>query len=192
MPNTRIPVLPTAILLFALGFGGRIALHEYHNFETVMVSVFLAAMLLPTAMSLLVTLSIMIFSDLYLGYFGTSKILFFTYTGFILVSFITSKFKDKIGGEVSAGTMYKFTSSGIIFALVYDTWTNFGVFWINYNHTIDNLFLVYVLGIPFMLYHILSSVMTFSLVGFPVYCALKNQEKSLDIKQHNVELEAEN
>ena len=192
MTNTRIPVLPTAILLFALGFGGRIALHEYHNFETVMVSVFLAAMLLPTVMSLLVTLSIMILSDLYLGYFGASKILFFTYTGFILVSFITSKFKDKIGGEVSAGTMYKFTSSGIIFALVYDTWTNFGVFWINYNHTIDNLFLVYVLGIPFMLYHILSSIMTFSLVGFPVYCALRNQNASLDIQKNNLELESKN
>jgi len=190
--NTRIPLLPTAILLFALGFGGRIALHEYHNFETVMVSVFLAAMLLPTAMSLLVTLSIMIFSDLYLGYFGVSKILFFTYTGFVLVSFITSKFKDKIGGEVSAGTMYKFTSSGIIFALVYDTWTNFGVFWINYNHTIDNLFLVYILGIPFMLYHILSSIMTFSLVGFPVYCALRNQNPSLEIQKNNLELESEN
>ena len=192
MTNTRIPVLPTAILLFALGFGGRIALHEYHNFETVMVSVFLAAMLLPTAMSLLVTLSIMIFSDLYLGYFGASKILFFTYTGFILVSFITSKFKDKIGGKVSAGTMYRFTSSGIIFALVYDTWTNFGVFRINYNHTIDNLFLVYVLGIPFMLYHILSSIMTFSLVGFPVYCALRNQNASLDIQKNNLELESKN
>ena len=98
MTNTRIPVLPTAILLFALGFGGRIALHEYHNFETVMVSVFLAAMLLPTAMSLLVTLSIMIFSDLYLGYFGASRILFFTYTGFVLVSIVTSRFKEKIGG----------------------------------------------------------------------------------------------
>ena len=192
MTNTRIPVLPTAILLFALGFGGRIALHEYHNFETVMVSVFLAAMLLPTVMSLLVTLSIMILSDLYLGYFGASKILFFTYTGFILVSFITSKFKDKIGGEVSAGTMYKFTSSGIIFALVYDTWTNFGVFWINYSHTIDNLFLVYVLGIPFMIYHILSSIMTFSLVGFPVYCALRNQNASLDIQKNNLELESKN
>ena len=192
MTNNRIPVLPTAILLFALGFGGRVALHEYHNFETVMVSVFLAAMLLPTVMSLLVTLSIMILSDLYLGYFGTSKILFFTYTGFILVSFITSKFKDKIGGKVSAGTMYRFTSSGIIFALVYDTWTNFGVFWINYNHTIDNLFLVYVLGIPFMLYHILSSIMTFSLVGFPVYCALRNQKTSLDIQQYPLELESEN
>ena len=109
-----------------------------------------------------------------------------------MVSFITSKFKDKIGGEVSAGTMYKFTSSGIIFALVYDTWTNFGVFWINYNHTIDNLFLVYILGIPFMLYHILSSIMTFSLVGFPVYCALRNQNPSLEIQKNNLELESEN
>ena len=190
MTNTRIPVLPTAIVLFVLGFGGRVALHEYHNFETVMVSVFLAAMLLPTAMSLLVTLSIMIFSDLYLGYFGTSKILFFTYTGFILVSSITSKFKDKIGGEVSAGTMYKFTSSGIIFALVYDTWTNFGVFWINYSHTIENLFLVYALGLPFMIYHLLSSIMTFSLIGFPIYCSLRNQKTSVDIQERNLELES--
>ena len=174
MTNTRIPVLPTAILLFALGFGGRVALHEYHNFETVMVSVFLAAMLLPTAISLLVTLSIMIFSDLYLGYFGISRILFFTYTGFVLVSFITSKFKDRIGGGFSTGTVYKFTGSGIIFALVYDTWTNFGVFWINYSHTIENLFLVYALGLPFMIYHLLSSIMTFSLIGFPIYCSLRN------------------
>ena len=88
--------------------------------------------------------------------------------------------------------MYKFTSSGIIFALVYDTWTNFGVFWINYEHTIDNLFLVYALGIPFMLYHLLSSVMTFSLIGFPVYCALRNQKSSLDIEPQNQELETKN
>ena len=192
MTNTRIPVLPTAILLFALGFGGRVVLHDYHNFETVMVSVFLAAMLLPATMALIVTLSIMILSDLYLGYFGVSKILFFTYTGFVLVSLVSSKFKDKIGGGFSSGTMYKFTSSGIIFALIYDTWTNFGVFWINYNHTIENLFLVYALGLPFMLYHILSSVMTFSLVGFPVYCALRNQKSSLDIEPQNQELETKN
>ena len=180
------------MLLFALGFGGRVALHDYHNFETVMVSVFLAAMLLPAAMSLLVTLSIMIFSDLYLGYFGASRILFFTYTGFVLVSIVTSRFKEKIGGGVNQGTMYKFTSSGIVFALVYDTWTNFGVFWINYSHTMDNLFLVYVLGIPFMIYHLLSSVMTFSLIGFPVYCALRNQKSSLDIEPQNQELETKN
>ena len=119
-----------------------------------MVSVFLASMLLPIYASFIVTVSIMIASDIYLGYFGSSRILLFTYSGFMLVSFITAKYKNEIEGKFSAGTMYKFTSSGIIFALVYDTWTNFGVFWLSYTHTIDNLILVYILGIPFMIYHL--------------------------------------
>ncbi len=190
MTKTKNPVLPTAILLFVLGFGGRIALHDYHNFETVMVSVFLAAMLLPTGLSLIVTISIMVSTDIYLGYFGASKILFFTYTGFMLVSLITSKFNDKIGGTFSPGTVYKFTSSGIIFALIYDTWTNFGVFWISYNHTIENLFLVYALGLPFMIYHLLSSIMTFSLIGFPVYCMLKNETTDAEIAEPGIKLKS--
>ena len=190
MTKTRFPVLPTAILLFVLGFGGRIALHDYHNFETVMVSVFLAAMLLPAVLALIVTLSIMIFSDLYLGYFGASRILFFTYTGFMLVSFVTSKFKTELGGKTSSGTVYKFTSSGIIFALVYDTWTNFGVFWIGYAHTVENLFLVYALGLPFMIYHLLSSIITFSLIGFPIYSMLKSETTSLEALEQSIEIES--
>ena len=71
-------------------------------------------------------------------------------------------------------------------------WTNFGVFWINYEHTIGSLFLVYALGIPFMLYHLLSSIVTFSLIGFPVYCALRNQKSSLDIEPQNQKLETKN
>ena len=190
MTKTRIQVLPTAILLFVFGSVGRIALHDYSNFETVMVSVFLAAMLLPTGLAFLVTMSIMIFSDLYLGYFGTSKIIFFTYTGFLLVSLITSKVNNKIKGGFSAGTVYKFSSAGVIFALIYDTWTNFGVFWIFYNHTIENLFLVYILGLPFMIYHLMSSIMTFSLIGFPVYCTLKNNSTSTESIEQNIEIKS--
>ena len=189
MTNTKIPILLTAILLFTLGFGGRIMLHDYHNFETVMVSVFLASMLLPLNIALLVTISIMVLSDLYLGYMGTTKILIFTYTGFLLVSLISSKFKNKLKGKFTSGTVYKFTSSGIIFALVYDTWTNFGVFWLSYEHTIDNLFLVYALGLPFMIYHLLSSIVTFSLIGFPVYCILSRKVDSRYISEQDLKIE---
>ena len=189
MTNTRIPILSTAILLFVLGFGGRIMLHDYHNFETVMVSVFLASMLLPLNLALLVTMSIMILSDLYLGYMGATKILIFTYTGFLLVSLISSKFRNKLEGKFTSGTVYKFTSSGIIFALVYDTWTNFGVFWLSYEHTLDNLFLVYALGLPFMIYHLLSSIITFSLIGFPVYCILTKKSGSDNISEQNIKFE---
>ncbi|MAW93201.1 MAG: hypothetical protein CMA32_01765 [Euryarchaeota archaeon] len=167
--NNRISNLPTAILLFVIGFGGRIMLHDYPNFETVMVSIFLASMLLPLSMSFVVTISIIFLSDLYLGYFGTSKIIIFTYSGFLLVSLITSRFKDQIKGNYNSNTVYKFSATGIIFAGIYDVWTNFGVFLLSYELTLENLILVYILGIPFMIYHLLSSIVTFSLLGFPLY-----------------------
>ena len=167
--NNRISNLPTAILLFVIGFGGWIMLHDYPNFETVMVSIFLASMLLPLSMSFVVTISIIFLSDLYLGYFGTSKIIIFTYSGFLLVSLITSRFKDQIKGNYNSNTVYKFSATGIIFAGIYDVWTNFGVFLLSYELTLENLILVYILGIPFMIYHLLSSIVTFSLLGFPLY-----------------------
>ena len=185
--NNRISNLSTGILLFVIGFGGRIMLHYYPNFETVMVSIFLASMLLSLNMSFVITISIITFSDMYLGYFGTSKIILFTYSGFLLVSLITSKLKNQIKGDYNSNTVYKFTASGIIFAGVYDVWTNFGVFLLSYELTFENLILVYILGIPFMIYHLLSSIVTFSLLGFPLYYLFtttnKNEYKIPTIKE---------
>ena len=176
--NNRTSNLSTAILLFIIGFGGRILLHDYPNFETVMVSIFLASMLLPLSMSFIVTISIIGFSDLYLGYFGTSKIILFTYSGFLIVSLVTSKFNNHIKGNYNSNTVYKFSASGIIFAGIYDVWTNFGVFLLSYELTFGNLIIVYILGIPFMIYHLLSSVITFSLIGFPLYYLFTTSNKN--------------
>ena len=176
--NNRLSTLSTAILLFVIGFGGRVILHDYPNFETVMVSVFLASMLLPLSMSFIVTISIIGFSDLYLGYFGTSKIILFTYSGFLLVSLITSKFRNHIKGKYNSNTVYKFSATGIIFAGIFDVWTNFGVFLLSYETTFENLILVYILGIPFMIYHLLSSIITFSLIGFPLYYLFTTNNKN--------------
>jgi hypothetical protein len=135
-------------------------------------------MLLPLSMSFIVTISIIGFSDLYLGYFGTSKIILFTYSGFLLVSLITSKFKNHIKGNYNSNTVYKFSATGIIFAGIFDVWTNFGVFLLSYETTFENLILVYILGIPFMIYHLLSSIMTFSLIGFPLYYLFTTNNKN--------------
>ena len=189
MAKAELPTIATAMMLFALGFGGRIALHDYHNFETIMVSVFLASMLLPAGVALTVTLSMIVFSDIYLGYFGASKILIFTYTGFLMVSAITSRFQQRIKGEFKPGTVYKFTASGLVFATIYDTWTNFGVFWLSYAHTPENLVLVYILGLPFMIYHLLSSIITFTVLGFPIYCGLSSKADDLHILNQRKELE---
>ena len=159
----------TAFAVFTLGFIGRIVLHDYSNFETIMVATFLSALVLPRNLTFIVTISMIVSSDIYLGYFAGSKIILFTYTGFLFVSFLTSKFKNSIHGDYKPITVYKFGASGVLLTLTYDLWTNFGVFLLTYNHTLENLILVYILGLPFMLYHLISSLVTFTLIGFPFY-----------------------
>ena len=63
-----------------------------------MVASFLSAMVLPKNWTFIVTISMIVASDIYLGYFGGTKILLFTYSGFLLVSLLTSKFKNSIQG----------------------------------------------------------------------------------------------
>lgn len=180
-------LIATASAVFILGFVGRIVLHDYSNFETIMVATFLSALVLPRNWTFIVTISMIVASDIYLGYFGGSKIILFTYSGFIVVSFLTSKFKDNIHGEFKPNTVYKFGASGIILTLTYDIWTNFGVFLLTYNHTLENLVLVYILGLPFMLYHLISSLVTFTLIGFPFYTlTLHGMDNNLDIEDESI------
>lgn len=180
METSSKKLFATIISIFTLGFVGRIVLHDYQNFETIMVASFLSALVLPRNWTFIVTISMIVASDIYLGYFGGSKIILFTYSGFLLVSLLTSKYKDKISGEIKPGTVYKFGGAGILATLMYDVWTNFGVFLLTFNHTLDNLILVYILGLPFMLYHLISSLVTFTLIGFPFY-ALFSQDIKNDL-----------
>ena len=180
METSSKRLFATIISIFTLGFVGRIVLHDYQNFETIMVASFLSALVLPRNWTFIVTISMIVASDIYLGYFGGSKIILFTYSGFLLVSLLTSKYKDKISGEIKPGTVYKFGGAGILATLMYDVWTNFGVFLLTFNHTLDNLVLVYILGLPFMLYHLISSLVTFTLIGFPFY-ALFSQDIKNDL-----------
>tara|TARA_B100001996_G_scaffold357353_1_gene321247 strand:- start:466 stop:1044 length:579 start_codon:yes stop_codon:yes gene_type:complete len=174
----------TAIAVFILGFVGRIVLHDYSNFETIMVATFLSALLLPRNLTFITTISMIVASDIYLGYFGGSKIILFTYTGFLFVSFLTSKFQRNIHSNLTQTTVYKFGASGVMLTLIYDIWTNFGVFLLTYNHSIENLILVYILGLPFMLYHLISSLVTFTLIGFPFYViSLYGLNNNLNIEE---------
>ena len=180
----------TAIAVFTLGFLGRIVLHDYPNFETVMVASFLSALVLPRNWTFIVTISMIVASDIYLGYFGGSKIILFTYSGFLFISLLTSRFKNNIQGGFKPITVYKFGASGVILTLTYDIWTNFGVFLLTYNHTLENLVFVYILGLPFMLYHLISSLVTFTLIGFPFYIiSLYGINNNLNMEDENISYE---
>ncbi|OIR14042.1 MAG: hypothetical protein BEU04_03445 [Marine Group III euryarchaeote CG-Bathy1] len=177
MEKRNLEIGKIVIFLLMIGAGGRIVLNSYPNIETVMVSVFLAAILLPRHLSIITSLAIIVLSDWYLGYLPDSgnilaSIIVFTYSGFLLVNIFGTKIQNWISGKFGSGTVLKFSGAGISFALIYDIWTNFGVWFLNYEHTLENMITVYMLGIPFMLYHMMSSVATFTMIGIPVYYGL--------------------
>ena len=177
MEKRNLEIGKIIVFLLMIGAGGRILLNSYPNVETVMVSVFLAAMLLPRHLSVITSLAIIVLSDWYLGYLPNSgnilaSIVVFTYSGFLLVNIFGVKIQNWISGKFGSGAVLKFSGAGISFALIYDIWTNFGVWFLNYDHTLENLITVYLLGIPFMLYHMMSSVATFTMIGIPVYYGL--------------------
>ena len=177
MEKRNLEIGKIIVFLLMIGAGGRVLVNSYPNIETVMVSVFLAAMLLPRHISVITSLAIIVLSDWYLGYLPNSgnilaSIVVFTYSGFLLVNIFGVKIQNWISGKFGSGAVLKFSGAGISFALIYDIWTNFGVWFLNYDHTLENLITVYLLGIPFMLYHMMSSVATFTMIGIPVYYGL--------------------
>ena len=177
MEKRNLEIGKIIVFLLMIGAGGRVLLNSYPNIETVMVSVFLAAMLLPRHLSVITSLAIIVLSDWYLGYLPNSgnilaSIVVFTYSGFLLVNIFGVKIQNWISGKFGSCAVLKFSGAGISFALIYDIWTNFGVWFLNYDHTLENLITVYLLGIPFMLYHMMSSVATFTIIGIPVYYGL--------------------
>ena len=177
MEKRNLEIGKIIVFLLMIGAGGRVLLNSYPNVETVMVSVFLAAMLLPRHLSVITSLAIIVLSDWYLGYLPNSgnilaSIVVFTYSGFLLVNIFGVKIQNWISGKFGSGAVLKFSGAGISFALIYDIWTNFGVWFLNYEHTLENMITVYMLGIPFMLYHMMSSVATFTMIGIPVYYGL--------------------
>ena len=192
MEKRNLEIGKIIVFLLMIGAGGRIVLNSYPNIETVMVSVFLAAMLLPRHLSVITSLAIIVLSDWYLGYLPNSgnilaSIVVFTYSGFLLVNIFGVKIQNWISGKFGSSAVLKFSGAGISFALIYDIWTNFGVWFLNYDHTIENLITVYLLGIPFMLYHMMSSVATFTMIGIPVYYGLSQTvSEEIDVERKEI------
>lgn len=162
--------------LFILGVLGRVALADCPNFETVLVASFLASILINSKFAVLISLSIMIVSDVLVGnaiLIGAkmNQIVIFTYSGFALVSLIGILARKGIRSSLSAINPRSVLISaglGAAFAIAYDAWTNLGWWYLLYPRTLENLVSVYAAGLPFMLYHIASGMATFVLIGLPV------------------------
>ncbi len=187
--------LITMIGLTVFGIVGRYllvgaGLQPFPNFEIIMVVTFLAVMLIRSPLALIVPLITMIGSDLLIGnpiFVGDqmNRIVLFTYSGFAIIALINLYNKDRLWsrfGQFHIKSIGLMAGLGVGFVLIYDIWTNMGWWYLMYPHDVSSLALVYTAGLPFMIYHMISGIVTFVAIGAPIMLYVAKKKDSLDIK----------
>ncbi len=167
-------------VLFGMG------VQPFPNFEVIMVVSFLAIMLIRSPIALIVPLISMIGSDLLIGnpiFVGDqmNRIVLFTYSGFAIIGLLTLLNKNRIWnslGQFRLKSIGLMAGLGIGSVLLYDIWTNMGWWYLMYPHDVPSLIMVYTAGLPFMLYHLISGIVTFTIIGLPIifYVTKKNTQ----------------
>jgi hypothetical protein len=180
----------TLIALILFGTIGRYVLfgmgaQPFPNFEVIMVVTFLAVMLIRSPLALIVPLISMIGSDILIGnpiFVGDqmNRIVLFTYSGFAIIALINLFNKDRLWngiGQFRLRSVGLAAGLGVGYVLLYDVWTNMGWWYLMYPHDVTSLAVVYTAGIPFMIYHLISGIVTFCALGLPIvlYAAKKKE-----------------
>lgn len=151
-------------------------MQPFPNFEVVTVAAFIGIMILDVRVALFIPLVAMVCSDLLIGnpiFVGEkmNQIVLFTYSGFALVAlagtFVGNKVKPFVS-SIKVRSVFCMAGTGALLVFLYDIWTNFGWWYLMYPHTGDALLTVYALGVPFMIYHLISGIATFLCIGLPV------------------------
>jgi hypothetical protein len=156
----------------------------FPNFEIITVLTFFAMLMIRPYLAFFVPLVSMVGSDLLIGnpiLSGSqiNNIVLFTYTGFLLLSIISISLREKSSSALSKIRLKSIGCTmgiGVGLTLIYDIWTNAGWWYLMYPHTIGSLVSVFIAGIPFMVYHMLSAALTFSLIGLPMYVLLQKKD----------------
>jgi hypothetical protein len=187
--------LITMIGLILFGTIGRYVLfgmgvQPFPNFEVIMVVTFLAVMLIRSPLALIVPLVSMIGSDVLIGnpiFVGDqmNRIVLFTYSGFAMIALINLFNKDRLWsglGQLRLKSVGLAAGLGVGFVLLYDIWTNMGWWYLMYPHDATSLALVYTAGVPFMIYHMISGVVTFCAIGLPIVIYIAKKKDSMHLQ----------
>lgn len=163
------------VALFILAFSERVFFDLGPNTELVTLAMLISAAYFGTRTSVVITLAIMVLSDLVIG---NTNILIFTWSGFLIPAFILGRvFKTfKLSGlkKVGLGTL-----TGVGANLFFYLWTNFGVWLLGnmYPKTLIGLSISYINALPFLKMQLIGTLI-FVPLGFAVLEALYSFKKS--------------
>jgi len=166
-------------------------MQPFPNFEVMTVIAFIGIMVLDVRIAMLIPLVGMIVSDILIGnpiFVGEkmNQIVMFTYSGFALVAlagiFVGERIKPYVS-SLRSRSVFCMAGAGALLVLLYDIWTNLGWWYLMYPHTGESLLTVYTLGIPFMVYHLISGITTFICIGIPVILYSYRRQPNLILKK---------
>ncbi|KYK25574.1 hypothetical protein AYK25_05150 [Thermoplasmatales archaeon SM1-50] len=193
--HKNLQQLITMIGLIIFGITGRYllvgtGLQPFPNFEIIMIVTFLSVMLIRSPVALIVPLVTMINSDLLIGnpiFVGDqmNRIVLFTYSGFTIIALINLFNKDRLWkkfGKFQIKSIGLLAGLSVGFVLLYDIWTNMGWWYLMYPHDASSLALVYTAGLPFMIYHMISGIVTFIAIGVPIILYVVKKKDSLQLQ----------
>lgn len=189
LDNQKIRI---ASLLILIGVIARISFHDFFNsislpfIENGFLDVFfiigaisiISGLLIGKYYFFIVPIIILGITDLYYGIidpinasYWYSWLFLFTTTGYVFIAMFGYYARKK--SELKFSHIPKLLGFGIFGVIIYDLWTNFG-FWLGfsklgfYPQTINGLITVYIGGIPFMLWHILSLSLLLTIIIIPL------------------------
>jgi hypothetical protein len=181
-----------ASLLIIIGVSCRITLHDFFNsinnpfatsgyldvfFIIALISIF-SGILLGKYYTFIIPLCVIGITDIFYGIIDpintalwSTWLFLFTTTGYIFIALIG--LYNRKNSKFNMSFIPKILGSGIFAIIIYDLWTNFG-FWLSYSklgfypQTISGLITVYIGGLPFMLWHILSFSIALTIILIPI------------------------
>jgi hypothetical protein len=142
--------------LFLLAFLERTYLDLGPNTELVTAALILSALYVGKKQSFWLVFVIIAATDLVIG---NSNIFIFTWTGFLLPALFVSKFftqNQNVIKKVFSGTLAGMSSTAFFFL-----WTNFGVWLLSgmYTKNLLGLLMSYTMGLPFLRYQAISTLL---------------------------------
>jgi hypothetical protein len=186
-------------LLIAIGVLGRLILHDFFNgisnpfaefgfldvfFVVALVAIF-SGVLLGKYYTFIVPLCVLIITDIYYAFVDpinaaiyTSWLFLFTLSGYVFIALIGAFTRKK--SKLNMMFVPKLLGAGVVGIVIYDLWTNFG-FWLAYSklgyypQTIEGLGTVYLGGVPFMVWHLLSTSVALAVIIIPLMYLKKHE-----------------
>jgi hypothetical protein len=191
-------MLLASIIIF-IGVLCRIILHDFFNsisnpwaefgfldvfFIIAAVSIF-SAILLGKIYTIAIPLIVLVITDVFYALVDpvntslyTTWLFLFTGSGYIFIALLSLYISKK--SKLNIFFIPKILGVGILGIIIYDLWTNFG-FWLSYSRlgwypiTLEGLATVYIGGLPFMIWHILSTSIVITVILIPIIYLTKNK-----------------